>query len=39
MGRGAVISLGQVIIDLTMSVGRIPQPGEDVFADKVLGRT
>ena len=35
MGRGAVISLGQVIIDLTMSVGKIPQPGEDVFADKV----
>lgn len=35
MGRGAVISLGQVIVDLTMSVGKIPQPGEDVFADKV----
>lgn len=34
MGNGTVISLGQVIVDLTMSVEKIPQPGQDVFADE-----
>ena len=34
MGNGTVISLGQVIVDLTMSVEKIPQPGRDVFADE-----
>lgn len=34
MEGGTVISLGQVIVDLTMSVEKIPRPGEDVFADK-----
>ena len=29
MGNGTVISLGQVIVDLTMSVEKIPQPGQD----------
>lgn len=30
---GTVISLGQVIVDLTMRVPRVPNAGEDVFAD------
>lgn len=30
-----VISLGQIIVDLTMSVDAVPRPGEDVFADAV----
>ena len=34
MGNGTVISLGQAIVDLTMSVEKIPQPGQDVFADE-----
>ena len=34
MGNGTVISLGQVIVDLTMSVEKIPQSGQDVFADE-----
>ena len=34
MGNGTVVSLGQVIVDLTMSVEKIPQPGQDVFADE-----
>ena len=32
---GKVISLGQVIVDLTMKVSRVPQAGQDVFADGV----
>ena len=31
---GRVVSFGQVIIDLTIRVGRVPQPGEDVYADR-----
>lgn len=31
---GRVVSFGQVIIDLTIRVGRVPQPGEDVYADQ-----
>ena len=34
MGNGTVISLGRAIVDLTMSVEKIPQPGQDVFADE-----
>lgn len=30
---GTVVSLGQVIVDLTMRVPRVPNAGEDVFAD------
>lgn len=30
---GAVISLGQIIVDITMQVARVPSPGEDLFAD------
>lgn len=33
MNAPAVISLGQVIVDLTMRVDAVPRPGEDVFAD------
>lgn len=33
MSGPAVISLGQVIVDLTMRVDAVPRPGEDVFAD------
>ena len=33
MGNGTVISLGQVIVDLTMSVEKSPA-GQDVFADE-----
>ena len=29
---GRVVSFGQVIIDLTIRVGRVPHPGEDVYA-------
>ena len=32
---GKVISLGQVIVDLTMKVPQVPQAGQDVFADDV----
>ncbi len=31
---GRVVSFGQVIIDLTIRVGRVPHPGEDVYADR-----
>lgn len=31
---GRVVSFGQVIIDLTIRVGRVPQPEEDVYADR-----
>ncbi|NMM95129.1 PfkB family carbohydrate kinase [Bifidobacterium oedipodis] len=30
---GTVISLGQIIVDVTMQVSRVPSPGEDLFAD------
>ncbi len=33
--EGKVVSLGQVIVDLTMKVPRVPQAGQDVFADDV----
>lgn len=33
--EGKVISLGQVIVDLTMKVPQVPQAGQDVFADDV----
>ena len=32
---GKVISLGQVIVDLTMNVDAVPRAGEDVFAGNV----
>ena len=32
---GQVISLGQVIVDLTMNVATVPHAGEDVFVDGV----
>lgn len=32
---GQVISLGQVIVDLTMNVTAVPHAGEDVFVDGV----
>ncbi len=32
---GKVISLGQVIVDLTMKVPQVPQAGQDVFAEDV----
>lgn len=35
---GQVISLGQVIVDLTMNVAVVPHAGEDVFADGVQTR-
>lgn len=31
---GRVVSFGQVIVDLTIRVERVPQPGEDVYADR-----
>lgn len=31
---GRVVSFGQVIIDLTIQVEQVPQPGEDVYADR-----
>ncbi|MBW3094958.1 hypothetical protein KIH75_06350 [Bifidobacterium sp. 64T4] len=35
---GQVISLGQIIVDLTMNVAAVPHAGEDVFADGVQTR-
>lgn len=35
-GGGKVISLGQVIVDLSMKVARVPTAGCDVFADDVV---
>ena len=32
--RGRVIHTGQVIVDLTMRVEAMPEPGGDVFADE-----
>lgn len=34
----AVISLGQIIVDLTMRVDAVPRPGGDVFADDCEAR-
>lgn len=31
---GRVVSFGQIIVDLTIQVGRVPQPGEDVYVDQ-----
>lgn len=28
-----VISLGQIIVDVTMKVSSVPKPGEDIFAN------
>ena len=34
--NGRVISLGQMLVDLTMHVDRIPEPGGDAFADEAV---
>ena len=28
-----IISLGQIIVDVTMKVSSVPKPGEDIFAN------
>src|SRR5690625_123022 len=35
---GRVVSFGQVIVDLTIRVEQVPQPGEDVYADRAVER-
>lgn len=33
-----VISLGQMLVDLTMRIDRVPEPGGDAFADEAVAR-
>ncbi|MBW3090651.1 PfkB family carbohydrate kinase [Bifidobacterium miconisargentati] len=35
---GRVISLGQMLVDLTMRIDRVPEPGGDAFADEAVAR-
>ncbi|WP_233428240.1 PfkB family carbohydrate kinase [Bifidobacterium myosotis] len=35
---GRVISMGQMLVDLTMRIDRVPEPGGDAFADEAVAR-
>ncbi|TPF78690.1 MULTISPECIES: PfkB family carbohydrate kinase [unclassified Bifidobacterium] len=36
--EGRVISLGQMLVDLTMRIDKVPEPGGDAFADKAVAQ-